>query len=252
VQEFVSAFPLEPKVALELDVSIVERGFSDALSEFIAFNRAGEFYGPEGMKKIKNRVAATDFNNQDELVGFVNEFFDSLKAGKTDEANERSIDTQLKKGKDRKEIYNYLTGLSYLTPTYRLTWEGVPLNQLSPGERGTVLLVFYLLVDKEDIPLIIDQPEENLDNETVYKVLHNCIKYAKNRRQIIIVTHNPNLAVVCDSEQIIYAEIDKTNGNKISYLCGSVEDPEINALLVRILEGTRRAFQDRWSKYNFA
>ena len=72
-----------------------------------------------------------------------------------------------------------------------------------------MLLIFYLLVDNDDIPLIIDQPEENLDNQTVYKLLVPSIKEAKNRRQIIIVTHNPNLAVVCDAEQIIHASIDK-------------------------------------------
>jgi hypothetical protein len=50
------------------------------------------------------------------------------------------------------------------------------LSELSPGERGTLLLVFYLLVDKDDIPLMIDQPEENLDNQTVFDLLVPCIK----------------------------------------------------------------------------
>jgi ABC-type lipoprotein export system ATPase subunit len=72
------------------------------------------------------------------------------------------------------------------------------LSLLSPGERGTLLLVFYLLIDKGDIPLVVDQPEGNLDNHTVAKVLVNCIKEARTRRQVFMVTHNPNLAVVCD------------------------------------------------------
>jgi predicted ATPase len=81
------------------------------------------------------------------------------------------------------------------------------LSELSPGERGTLLLVFYLLVDKDDIPLVIDQPEENLDNQTVYELLVPCMKEAKRRRQLFMVTHNPNLAVVCDAEQIICADL---------------------------------------------
>ena len=84
------------------------------------------------------------------------------------------------------------------------------LHQLSPWERGTLLLVFYLLVDKDDIPLVIDQPEENLDNQTVCELLVPCMKEAKQRRQIMMVTHNPNLAVVCDAEQVVCAALDKT------------------------------------------
>jgi len=57
------------------------------------------------------------------------------------------------------------------------------------------LLIFYLLIDKENIPLIIDQPEDNLDNQSVYNMLSRFIKNAKKRRQIVIVTHNPNLAI---------------------------------------------------------
>ena len=103
------------------------------------------------------------------------------------------------KGKDLKSFYDFLFALDYLKPRYVLKMGDKELNQLSPGEKGTLLLIFYLLVDKADIPLIIDQPEHNLDNQTVYDVLVPCIKEAKKRRQIIIVTHNPNLAVVCDA-----------------------------------------------------
>ena len=75
------------------------------------------------------------------------------------------------------------------------------MKELSPGERGMVLLVFYLALSKDNIPLITDQPEDNLDNQSVYKKLVPCINEAKNNRQVIIVTHNPNIAVACDAEQ---------------------------------------------------
>ncbi|MDQ7056616.1 MAG: AAA family ATPase [Persephonella sp.] len=70
-----------------------------------------------------------------------------------------------------------------------------PLEVLSPGEKGAILLIFYLMLDKDNIPLIIDQPEENLDNESIFKILVDFIKEVKNRRQLILITHNPNLAV---------------------------------------------------------
>ena len=62
-----------------------------------------------------------------------------------------------------------------------------------------------------------------MDNQSVFKMLIPCIKEAKKSRQIIIVTHNSNLAVVCDAEQIIHAQIDKTNNNRISYKSGAIE-----------------------------
>ena len=147
-----------------------------------------------------------------------------------------------------KDLYDLLFGLTYLLPRYSLTYGGQEIVQLSPGERGLLLLVFYLLVDKDDIPLVIDQPEENLDNQTIYKILVTCIKAAKQRRQVIMVTHNPNLAVVCDAEQIICASCDKAN-NIFGYIAGAIEAPEIKARVVDILEGTEPAFVNRKRKY---
>lgn len=110
-------------------------------------------------------------------------------------------------------------------------------------------MIFYLFISRDEIPLVIDQPEENLDNETAYGVLVPCIKEAKKRRQIIIVTHNPNLAVVCDADQIIHCEMKKEEKNKITYITGAIENPKINKALIDILEGTQPAFDNRDQKY---
>ena len=147
-------------------------------------------------------------------------------------------------------MYDYLYSLEYLKPHYTLQWAGKEIEQLSPGERGTLLLVFYLLIDRSDIPLVIDQPEENLDNQTVYEILVPSIKEAKDRRQIVLVTHNPNLAVVCDADQIIHASLDKDNGNRITYITGALENPLINRKVVDVLEGTRPTFDNREKKYH--
>ena len=76
-----------------------------------------------------------------------------------------------------------------------------------------------------------------------------CIKAAKQRRQILIVTHNPNLAVVCDAEQIIWADLDKKNNYTINYVSGAIESQILNKAAVDILEGTMPAFDNRDSKY---
>jgi hypothetical protein len=66
---------------------------------------------------------------------------------------------------------------------------------------------------------------------------------------VIIVTHNPNLAVVCDAEQIICASLDKARNSEMRYLSGAIENPLINKAIIDILEGTRPAFENRDSKY---
>ena len=146
-------------------------------------------------------------------------------------------------------LYDYLYQLSYIAPMYMLKYGNKILNELSPGEKGMILLIFYLLVDKNETPLVIDQPEDNLDNQTIVDVLVNCVKYTRKRRQIFMVTHNPNLAVVCDADQIISSSIDKVNGNNVKYLCGAIENPSINPDVVNILEGTKIAFDIRGDKY---
>ena len=101
-----------------------------------------------------------------------------------------------------KALYDFLWSFGYLEPEYSLKLDGKDLSHLSPGERGTLLLIFYLLVDKSNKPIIVDQPEENLDSQTVYRLLIPVIKDVKQRRQIIMVTHSPNIAVVCDASRL--------------------------------------------------
>ena len=132
---------------------------------------------------------------------------------------------------------------------YELKYEDKTVQMLSPGERGLLLLIFYLLADTSDRPLILDQPEDNLDNDTIFTKLVPLIRHAKKSRQVIIVTHNANLAINCDSEQIIWAQYSNKNKTKITYTSGSIENEEINKKLMDILEGTQPAFKNRERKY---
>ena len=139
--------------------------------------------------------------------------------------------------------------MEYLNSEFDLKLGEKNLDRLSPGERGAVLLIFYLLLDKDDSPLLIDQPEDNLDNQSVADVLVPYIKDAKKRRQIIMVTHNPNLAVVSDSELVIFVNLNKENHNEFSFISGGIENRLVNTKIQDILEGTPRAFRIRDSKY---
>ena len=97
----------------------------------------------------------------------------------------------------------WLYSTAHITIQYGIEYEGVAIEQLSPGTRGIVLLLLYLAVDLEDSrPLIIDQPEENLDPNSVYEELVPHFREARKRRQVIIVTHNANLVVNTDADQV--------------------------------------------------
>jgi ABC-type lipoprotein export system ATPase subunit len=225
--------------------------FNEKFLSFIDRSRKGSFQGVEGSQNLlKDITHKYDFSNIKEVINFLNEIKEKLQNESINGLeNKRVLESQLIQGKTKNNIYDFLYSLEFLKIDYRLKWGDKLIEDLSPGERGIVLLLFYLLIDKSDVPLIIDQPEDNLDNESIYNLLVKYIKQAKNRRQIFIVTHNPNLAVVCDAEQIIYCNLDKKNRYKISYETGSIENPEVKKNIINVLEGTKPAFNNRQSKY---
>ena len=110
--------------------------------------------------------------------------------------------------------------------------------------------------DSDTRPLIVDQPDENLDNESIYELLTTYFKTAKGHRQILLITHNPNLVVNTDSEQVVIAEAERRENQlpHITYRAGPLEhnDPEnqgIRQQVCRILEGGSDAFRQREQRY---
>ncbi|MCG7377375.1 ABC transporter [Paenibacillus sp. ACRSA] len=243
---------LKDSLKLRFEVSVkINNYFHESFLKRINRRARGSFSGiNEGDQILSNIIDRFDYNTEEGVLGLIEELINHLQYDMRSENPKKiEITEQLRHGETIQEIYDYVFSLSYLEPTYQLKLNNKELSELSPGERGIILLIFYLLLDKDDIPLVIDQPEDNLDNQTVYNLLVPCIREAKDSRQIFIVTHNPNLAVVCDAEQVICASIDKLNGNRIIYESGSIENSSINKRLVDILEGTRPAFNNRDSKY---
>lgn len=224
--------------------------FSEKLFSFINQNRDGSFQGKEnGQKLLKSILDKFSLDKEGGVLGLLQDVVRYLKEDVTKPtANQRIIDNQLKG--DKKEFYDFLYSLEYLNVQYTIMFNGKDLNdnEFSPGEKGALLLIFYLLIDRNKIPLVMDQPEENLDNESVYVLLVPYIKKAKQSRQILVVTHNPNLAVVCDAEQVICASMNKKT-NEIRYVAGSIENPEMNKKITDVLEGTLPAFDIRDEKY---
>jgi hypothetical protein len=235
------------QLRITFEVALTETGLADGLLRYVDQRKAGPFYGmAEGAAAAKELVASIGWDSMLGPIRFTRLLLRSLNESRGSAVGLQDL---LKPNASTLDLYDYLFSFVFLEPIYQLTWDGRGLEQLSPGERGNLLLVFYLLLDKGDIPLVLDQPEENLDNRSVVRTLVPCMKEAKKRRQVVIVTHNPNLAVVCDADQVIRAEIDRERGNAVTYLSGSIEYPPINRIVVDVLEGTRPAFDIRDAKY---
>lgn len=120
------------------------------------------------------------------------------------------------------------------------------LSQLSLGQQQSILLAI-LLQSKSKYPLIIDQPEDNLDSEFIYKTIVANLRKIKENRQVIIVTHNPNIAVLGDAELI--TPLKSTSIKSMIFERGSIDKSETRKLCCDILEGGEQAFKKRLDIY---
>lgn len=148
-----------------------------------------------------------------------------------------------------KQFAHWLYSTNHIAVRYEIEYDQVDIRKLSPGTRGIVLLLLYLALDEaDDRPLIIDQPEENLDPKSVFDELVSLFVEAKKKRQVIIVTHNANLVVNTDADQIIIADAGPHPAGglpPITYVAGGLEDGAIRKAVCDILEGGEIAFRER-------
>ncbi len=128
---------------------------------------------------------------------------------------------------------------------FTIKYNGKPLKDHSLGQRATALILF-LLAQKETEVLIIDQPEDDLDNQTIYEDVIKQIKALKGKMQFIFATHNANIPVLGDSEKIISCAYSES---KIEVNDGTIDDPSMQKEIVTIMEGGEEAFNRRKSIY---
>lgn len=133
-----------------------------------------------------------------------------------------------------------------LPPVFR------PLDQLSVGQRATTLL--RLLLIEGSAPLLIDQPEDDLDNAYIHDRIVGDIRREKARRQLVFSTHNANIPVLGDAEMLHVLEPDRSSagvGRGTVVLSGSIDDPKVARAASTILEGGEEAFRRRYRRYGF-
>ena len=152
--------------------------------------------------------------------------------------------------------------------SFEIEYQGDKFEQMSPGKKAFIVLKLILEFSDSKIPVLIDQPEDSLDNRAIYSELTKYIKKTKKNRQIIIVTHNPNIVVSGDAENIIVANQQSDNspnqnGKKFDYVNGALENRNndstsefilqkynIREHVCDILEGGEDAFIKRENKYS--
>ena len=124
---------------------------------------------------------------------------------------------------------------------FTIEYRGKELKHHSLGQRASALILFVLSQQENDL-IIIDQPEDDLDNQTIYEDVIKLIRLLKPNTQFIFATHNANFPVLGDSEQIISCVY---SDNSISIKAGSIDCPELQQEVVNIMEGGEEAFKQR-------
>jgi len=210
----------------------------------------------ENNKLLNNDFLPTFFSNLIKIEGNCLHFIDKSSQ-------------PLKEKTNLESVYQALIEDNFYI-AYDVTYRGDNLLKMSPGKKGTVLLILFLELSTSENPILIDQPEDNLDNRTIYDLLCQMIRRKKKDRQIIIVTHNANLVVNTDAENVIVANQEGQDSStakgisrtKFEYVNGPIELSFTNARFGKILskmgikqhicdilEGGKEAFKLRELKY---
>lgn len=234
---------------------VLKPNFSQALSECISLRSVAMNELIDNVVKGFNKQNKTDIENS--LKDILNKALRN--------------EIPFKAGYDAQSFMSRILSENWFGLSLNVEYDGDNLKDMSPGKRSFVVLKLLLDFSDKKCPILIDQPEDNLDNRAIYSDLVRYIRKKKRDRQIILVTHNPNIVVGADSEEVIIANQNgknapNENGIKFQYLCGSLENskdrmndetiPMLDRCGVRehvcdILEGGENAFKERENKYGF-
>lgn len=127
---------------------------------------------------------------------------------------------------------------------YKVNSDYKELEKLSLGQRAAAILA--LLLYNADCPIIIDQPEDDIDNSTIYEGIIKNLLDKKDKNQFIFATHNSNIVVLGDSDQVL---VCKNENEKLRLLSGSVDKKDIQKEIINIMEGGKEAFMKRKDIY---
>lgn len=236
------------KLTFEVRRSVDIAGWAEKGEELIDL-RAGETFRGRGQlaaRAAEELLSVWEFGRAEDVGTAMAAFFQKYEAAFRAQALLRPGQTARQWGL---RLTDWLYDTAHIRLAYSIQYDGIEIEHLSPGTRGIVLLLLYLSIDQtDDRPLIIDQPEENLDPKSVFDELVERFKETRLRRQVIVVTHNANLVVNTEADQVIVASVGNHRPGVLptmSYVSGGLEEPEIRKHVCDILEGGAEAFKQR-------
>ncbi|WP_027184553.1 TrlF family AAA-like ATPase [Desulfovibrio inopinatus] len=208
----------------------IKAGFKDDKIAFVAFMKA-VFRG--------SRIRETTFVDLAEAYSdFGSIYKDFTNAVKTVGALSQTF---------TEYFYGNLTALLvWQVPNkFIIEYRGKELKHHSLGQRASALILFVLSQQENDV-FIIDQPEDDLDSQTIYEDVIKLVRKLKPNTQFIFATHNANFPVLGDAEQIVACSY---SDDKVSFLSGSIDNPTLQKEVVDIMEGGEEAFKQRRRRY---
>ncbi|MBD5434783.1 MAG: hypothetical protein HDR35_10905 [Treponema sp.] len=220
-----------------------------------------KFNSRSGDKNLSPYDFLNSYQEKDENIEFCKKFIK--------EALQKKF--VLKGGNTEQGVISELFSQFWYTIDYEVSYQNDKFMEMSPGKQAFVVLKMLLDFSKKKCPILIDQPEDSLDNRAIYKELVSYLKQKKIDRQIILVTHNANIVVGADAEQVIVAnkngnDSPNKDGITFQYCAGALENTKtktddanvpvlerqgIREHVCEILEGGKEAFDIREKKYGF-
>jgi energy-coupling factor transporter ATP-binding protein EcfA2 len=238
------------KLAFSVNRSVDVGRWAEAGEALLDLRWQGPFKGKGTLLKVANETLkpAWETGSVADISAAMREFREKHQASLLEHSPVPKTD-QVEFRAWSRRFAQWLYGTDHITVQYSVDYDGIDIRNLSPGTRGIVLLLLYLSLDSaDDRPLIIDQPEENLDPKSIFDELVSLFSAAKSKRQVIMVTHNANLVVNADADQIIVASVGTHASGAlppITYETGGLEDAVIRRRVCDILEGGEAAFKER-------
>ncbi len=238
----------------ELGISVATDLHSSEMQDFLQ-SRLNQ-RGYERKNYVQDLLEEYNKNNKTHISNFLRELL--------------SEDVLLKNWNNPRDVAIDFFTRNWYGLNFILSYQEDDFRQMSEGKQAFVILKLLLDFSDKKCPILIDQPEDSLDNRAIYKELVAYIKEKKKERQIILVSHNSNVVVSADAENIIVANQEgvnnkNENGVKFQYTNGALENTKqreekdkyilssqgIREHICDILEGGRVAFEKREQKYGF-
>ena len=223
-----------------------------------------EFYEEKFNSRVQNNLKVDEFikkYRESSENDFIKKFVENLLNKKY----------TLKGSNNEQNVASDFLSRCWFSINYDIVYQKDKFLEMSPGKQAFVILKMLLDFSKKTCPILIDQPEDSLDNRAIYTELVAYLRKKKIERQIILITHNANIVVGADAEQVIVAnqngkDSPNTGDVKFEYITGALENSKLkdtsikNSILKKqgirehvceILEGGKDAFDIREKKYGF-